>query len=335
MHEIDAPYLLMLGDVQDVSYAKTAYGLAQWAPERCKAQWRFPNCGVDLGLPDMTPEIAAEIGIKTVVIGVAPPGGGLSEEWQRQLGIAAQNGLDIASGLHTKLTSVDDLVAAAAKHGTRLIDVRVPPANLPVGSGRKRTGKRLLTVGTDCAVGKKYTALAITRGLRERNVPVDFRATGQTGILITGAGTPIDAVVSDFLSGAAEALSPDAAIDHWDVIEGQGSLYNPSFAGVTVGLLHGSQPDAIVLCHEIGRDLILDTDSYPVPDLAEAIDYYLEVGRLTNPNIRCVGVCVNSSALGGNQRDTAIREIQENLGLPCVDPLIDGVEPIVNALLDK
>ncbi|MCP4299373.1 MAG: DUF1611 domain-containing protein, partial [Gammaproteobacteria bacterium] len=308
MHQIQEPYLLMLGDVHDVTYAKTAYGLLQWAPERCKGQWRFPESEVDLGLPEMTPETAAESGIKTVVIGVATPGGGLSEEWQKQLIVAANHGLDIASGMHMKLIDVPDLVAAAAEHDTQLHDVRVPPADLPVGSGRKRTGKRLLTVGTDCAVGKKYAALAIAQGLQERNVPADFRATGQTGILITGSGVPIDAVVSDFLSGAAEILSPDAAEDHWDIVEGQGSLYNPSFAGVTVGLLHGTQPDAIVMCHEIGRKEIIGVEAYPTPGLGEAIEYYVQVGHLTSPDIRCVGVSVNSSALSGKARQAAIEE---------------------------
>jgi len=333
MHRIATPYLLMLGDVHDVTYAKTAFGLLQWAPERCKGQWRFPDCEVDLGLPDVTPESAVEAGIKTVVIGVAPPGGGLSEEWQKQLIVAAEHGLDIASGMHMKLAGVPDLVAAAAEHGTELHDVRVPPADLPVGSGRKRTGKRLLTVGTDCAVGKKYAALAITQTLQERNVPADFRATGQTGILITGSGMPIDAVVSDFLSGAAEILSPDAAEDHWDIVEGQGSLYNPSFAGVTVGLLHGTQPDAIVICHEIGRKEIIGVEGYSTPGLGEAIEYYLQVGQLTNPDIRCVGVSVNSSALDAEARQDAIEEIQNSVGLPCVDPLVDGVGPIVDLLL--
>lgn len=334
MREIRTPYLLMLGDVDDVTFAKTAYGLLHWAPDHCAGQWRFPDCDVDLGLPDMAPASAVEAGVQTVVIGVAPPGGGLSEEWQKQLTIAAENGLDIASGMHTRLTEIEGLVTAAAKHGTRLHDVRVPPPDLPIGSGRKRTGKRLLTVGTDCAVGKKYTALAITQVLSDRGIAADFRATGQTGILITGSGIPIDAVVADFLSGAAETLSPDAADDHWDIVEGQGSLYNPSFAGVTVGLLHGSQPDVIVMCHEIGRDHIIGVDNYPVPDLAEAIKHYLAVSRLTNPDIRCVGVSVNSSALDGEARQAAIHEIQARLNLPCVDPLIDGVAPIVDALLD-
>ena len=335
MHAIDAPYLLMLGDVQDDTYAKTAFGLQQWASDSCLGQWRFPGCGVDLGLPDMTPENAVDAGIRTVVIGVATPGGDLPEEWLRQLIIAAERGLDIASGMHMRLTDAVDLVGAASEHGTQLHDVRVPPPNLPVGNGARRTGKRLLTVGTDCAVGKKYTALTIQQCLRGRDVPADFRATGQTGILITGSGIPIDAVVSDFLSGAAETLSPDAPDDHWDIIEGQGSLYNPSFAGVTVGLLHGSQPDAIVLCHEIGRDQVIGVDNFPVPELNDAIGYYLEVGRLTNPDIRCVGVSVNSSALTGDERDAAIHKIRDELELPCVDPLIDGVDAIVDKLLEE
>src|SRR5262249_26969628 len=150
--------------------------------------------------------------------------------------------------------------------GARLVDVRVPPTNLPVGSGRKRTGMRLLTVGTDCAVGKKYSALAITRELQRRGLKGTFWATGATGIMIAGGGLPVDAAVCDFTAGAAEVLSPDNDADHWDVIEGQGSLFHPGYAGVTLGLLHGSQPDAIVVCHEAGRRTHAGCPHYLLPD---------------------------------------------------------------------
>ncbi len=148
-----------------------------------------------------------------------------------------------------------------------MIDVRVPPPGIPIATGRKRSGRRLLTVGTDCALGKKYTALALARAFAARGVPTDFRATGQTGIMIAGAGIPMDAVVADFEAGAAEMLSPDAPPDHWDVIEGQGSLFHPSYACVSLGLLHGSQPDVIVVCHEPGRTGIVGLDAYRLPGL--------------------------------------------------------------------
>ena len=148
---------------------------------------------------------------------------------------AVECGMDVASGLHTRLGSFAELSAAAERHGRRLVDVRVPARDFPTGSGRRRPGKRLLTVGTDCAVGKKYTALALERALRERGVDADFRATGQTGILIAGEGIAVDAVPADFISGAVEVLAPAAADNHWDVVEGQGSLFHPSFAGRVAG----------------------------------------------------------------------------------------------------
>ena len=164
------------------------------------------------------------------------------------------------------------LTAAAARRGRRLIDVRMPPPNIPIATGRKRCGKRLLTVGTDCALGKKYTALALARAFAARGHAVDFRATGQTGILIAGGGMPMDAVVADFEAGAAEMLSPDAAPEHWDVIEGQGSLFHPAYAAVSLGLLHGSQPDVIVVCHDPARERVLGYPDYPLPGIAETIE---------------------------------------------------------------
>lgn len=161
--------------------------------------------------------------------------------------------------------------------------------HLPIATGRKRRGKRLLTVGTDCALDKKYTALALTRAFKACGLKADFRATGQTGILIAGAGMPIDAV-SDFVAGAAEVLSPDAADDHWDVVEGQGSLFHPSYAGVSLGLLHGTQPDVIVLCHEAGREHVFGLPEFALPSPQEAIHLNLQLARRTNSAVCCAGV---------------------------------------------
>ena len=162
------------------------------------------------------------------------------------------------------------------------------------GTGKKRSGKRVLTVGTDCAVGKKYTALAIEKEMRSRGVDADFRATGQTGIFISGRGIAVDSVVSDFVSGAAEWLSPAAAPQHWDVIEGQGSLFHPAYAGVTLGLIHGSQPDVMVLCHDLARTGIADYDGYAIPSYEACFEAYLAAARLTNPAARFAGVSLNT-----------------------------------------
>jgi uncharacterized NAD-dependent epimerase/dehydratase family protein len=246
---------------------------------------------------------------------------------------AIEAGLDIVSGMHARLSEIASIAEASERCGRALIDIRVPPAGLPVGTGRKRSGKRLLTVGTDCALGKKYTALALARAFAERGVDADFRATGQTGIMIAGAGLPMDAVVSDFLSGAAEVLSPEAPEDHWDVVEGQGSLFHPGFAGVTLGLLHGSQPDVFVVCHDPTREEVMGLPGLPLPSLEEVIELTVALGRRTNPEIRCAGVSLNTTTLSGNEAAEAIRRTSAWLRLPAADPLRRGAE--FEALVDS
>lgn len=332
--KLDTPYLIYLGDVADEHHAKTGAGLARWRPEQCIGQMRLPDCPIDLGLPELSIQTALKAGVRTAIVGVAPMGGQIPVHWLPQLVELAAAGIHIAAGMHKRLVDIPDLVAAAAKGNARLIDVRVPPPGLPVGDGRPRTGKRLLTIGTDCAVGKKYTALALHRELQRREIKATFRATGQTGILIAGEGIPIDAVVADFISGAAEILSPDNDDDHWDVIEGQGSLLNPSYSGVSLGLLHGSQPDALVLCHDAERKQIEESGGdFPIPELDEVIDDALRMARRTRPHCICAGVSINTSKMSDFDRDDYLSELQSDLGLPCVDPIATGVSPIVNFLL--
>ena len=172
------PYLLFLGDTTEPAYAKTAFGLRDWVPELCIGEWACEGATVTTGLPRLAPSAAYAKGARGLVIGVANTGGVLGASWVPLLVEALEAGLDLVSGLHAKLREVPELKAAAARTGRRLVDLRIPPANIPVASGRKRTGKRLLTVGTDCALGKKYTALALARAFAERGVVVDFRATG-------------------------------------------------------------------------------------------------------------------------------------------------------------
>jgi uncharacterized NAD-dependent epimerase/dehydratase family protein len=324
--DVPSPYLLFLGDTADAPYAKTAFGLRDWAPEKCVGEYSLPGGAVTTGLPQLKPAEAAARGARSLVIGVANIGGTLNREWMPALLEALEAGLDIVSGMHTRLADNRELDAAAKRLGRRLIDFRSPPPGLPIASGRKRSGQRLLTVGTDCALGKKYTALVLAREFRARGVEADFRATGQTGILIAGAGIPLDAVVSDFLAGAAELLSPDADADHWDVIEGQGSLFHPSYAGVSLGLLHGSQPDVIVLCHEEGRDRILGLEGYPLPSLDEAIYLNLELARRTNPRVRCAGVSLNTAKLSAAHARAVLAERRAQLGVPVADPMRSGPE---------
>lgn len=334
--QLQAPYLLFMGDVGDDGHAKTGHGIAFWRPELCAGQMRLPGCGVDMGLPELDVEGAVAAGVGTAIIGIASSGGVLLDGWLPALAALARAGIDIASGTHSKVNDAVELVAAAKAGGARLIDVRLPPDGLPVGLGNKRRGKRVLTVGTDCAVGKKYSALALHRELESRGVDADFRATGQTGIMIAGEGIPIDAVVADFIAGAAEVLSPDNAADHWDVIEGQGSLLHPSYAGVSLGLLHGSQPDAIVLCHDASRDELLGLEGFfPIPPIHEVIDTALQAGRITNPDVICAGISVNTSHLSDAERRDYLIGLGEQSRLPCVDPVATGMAAVADFLQEK
>jgi uncharacterized NAD-dependent epimerase/dehydratase family protein len=324
--EIPQPYLVFLGDLTVAPFAKTAFGLRDWARERCVGEYALAAATVSTGLPRLTPAEARAQGARSMVIGAATVGGEITAAWIPALEQALEAGLDLVSGMHTRLESVPRLAEAAARLGRRLINVRQPPTGLPTGTGRKRSGRRLLTVGTDCALGKKYTALSLTREFKKRNVDADFRATGQTGILIAGRGIAIDSVVADFVAGAAEILSPDASAQHWDVVEGQGSLFHPAYAGVSLGLLHGTQPDVIVMCHEEGRDRVLGLPNYAIPTISEAIELTLVLARRTNPGVRCAGVSLNTAGLDEAQARAILQKHQRELGLPVADPLRAGAE---------
>jgi uncharacterized NAD-dependent epimerase/dehydratase family protein len=320
------PYLLFLGDTVEPGYAKTAFGLRDWARDKCVGEFALPSATVSTGLPKLTPWEAHARGARALVIGVANSGGFIADSWLPALVEALDAGLDIVSGMHARLRDLPTLTAAADRLGRRLIDIRVPPPNMPVATGLKRSGKRLLTVGTDCALGKKYTALSIARGFGKRGIDVDFRATGQTGIMIAGGGIPMDSVVADFAAGAAEILSPAAPADHWDVIEGQGSLLHPAYAGVSLALLHGSQPDVIVVCHEPTRTRLLGDEEFPVPSVEQIVELTLALGSRTNPAIRVGGVSFNTAALGADQAQEIMAAEGARLGLPVADPMRGGVE---------
>jgi uncharacterized NAD-dependent epimerase/dehydratase family protein len=334
--EIPQPYLVFLGDLTVAPFAKTAFGLRDWARERCVGEYALAAATVSAGLPRLTPAEARAQGARSMVIGAATIGGEITAAWIPALEQALEAGLDLVSGMHTRLESVPRLNETAVRLGRRLINVRQPPSGLPTGTGRKRGGRRLLTVGTDCALGKKYTAPSLTREFKKRNVDADFRATGQTGILIAGRGIAIDAVVADFVAGAAEILSPDASAQHWDVVEGQGSLFHPAYAGVSLGLLHGTQPDVIVMCHEEGRDRVLGLPNYATPTISEAIELTLALARRTNPGVRCAGVSLNTARLDDAQARAILQKYQRELGLPVADPLRVGAEldRLVDACLE-
>jgi uncharacterized NAD-dependent epimerase/dehydratase family protein len=326
------PYLLFLGDVGDQLAAKTAHGILEWRSEWCLGQLRLPGCKADLGLPELGPAEAAAKGARTMIVAVANSGGVLAEHWAPAIVAALEAGLDVASGLHQRLADFPAIAAAAASHGRTLTDVRHPKERFRTGTGLKRPGKRVLTVGTDCSCGKKYTALALEREMRARGWRADFRATGQTGIMIAGEGVAVDAVVADFISGAVEWLAPASEPDHWDVIEGQGSLFHPAFAGVSLGLLHGAQPDALVLCHEPTRRHMRGLPHQKLPAIADCIELNLRCAALTNREVRLIGLSINTASLAPGERHACLARISAEHGLPAVDPLLTGVAPLVDRL---
>lgn len=332
LHAIRKPYLLVVGDMEDRDHAKTALGLRDWCPQDCIGQLRLTDAAIDLGLPDMTPRQARESGAGTAVLGITPAGGALPRNWLSILLAALEAGLDIASGLHMRLADIPEVAARARALGRSLHDVRHNSVEFQVGSGLRRPGKRMLMVGTDCAVGKKYSALSIAQALKARGRDVTFRATGQTGVLIAGRGVVIDTVPVDFASGAAEALSPANDPGHWDIIEGQGSLFHPSFAAVTLGLVHGSQPDLMVLCHDPARPHIADHPDYPIPTLPAAVAAYTQAARLTNTAARVGGIALNTAAFAAEEARDLMTQARRETGLPAVDPMRGGLETFLDAL---
>lgn len=330
---IPGPFLLYLGNRTDPADVKTSRGLAEFRREDCIGEFRHDDCPLTLGLPPMGMAEAAAIGARTLVLGIASAGGRLGPELVEDAAAALEAGINVAAGMHERLRHEPRLVAMAADRGLHLFDVRDPPADLTVGKGYPRAGRRLLTVGTDCSVGKMYATLALTRELSARGVAADFRATGQTGILIAGGGIAVDAVVADFMSGAIERLAPARHDEGWDLIEGQGSLFHPSFAGVSLGLLHGAQPEALVLCDEPGRPHMRGIPGRAMPGLAVTLERNIEAARLTNAKVRAVGVCLNTSGLDRNDALGLCARTEDQLGLPCTDPIAFGVEAIIDRLL--
>ncbi|MBL8806973.1 MAG: DUF1611 domain-containing protein [Rhodospirillales bacterium] len=330
--QIKAPYLLFLGAAADALAAKTSIGVAQWRPEKCVGQLRLPGCKADAGFPDMDVATARKAGAKTMIVGVVNRGGVISKAWSDVLIAALAAGMDLASGLHNRLSDVPEIAAAARKYGRTLFDVRHPDREFPIATGARRSGKRVLTVGTDCSIGKMYTSLALEKEMQAQGLKATFRATGQTGILIAGSGWSIDAIVSDFVAGAVETLAPANSPDHWDVVEGQGSLFHASYAGVTLALIHGAQPDALVMCHEPGRAHMRGLPHYRLPKIEDCIAANVAHARLTNPKAKCIGVSLNTSKMTAKAADRTIRSLADRLGLPVCDPSRGGVAPLVRKL---
>lgn len=332
---IAKPYVIFLGDAPDFLSAKVGDGIAKWRADDVVGQICLPDCKADLGLRTVTIEEAKALGAKNLVIGVANRGGIISQSWIEVLLQALECGLDIASGLHNRLCDIAILADRAEACGVRLLDVRVPQETYPIGGALAEGGRRVLTVGTDCSVGKMFTSLAIERCMRARGISVDFRATGQTGILITGSGVPLDAVVADFMSGAVETLSPKAADEHWDIIEGQGSLWHPSFSGVSLGLLHGARADSLILCHEPMRKHMRGLPHYAIADIGATIEANELLGRRTHASCKVVGIAVNSVAMSESEAYNYCSDLEAQYNLPTTDAYRFGADKLVDALLAR
>ncbi|KGJ90960.1 N-acetyltransferase DgcN [Colwellia psychrerythraea] len=330
--QFNPPFLLYLGDANKPLAIKTSRGIADWRPELCLGECAHADNILTLGLEKLTPKEAKSLGAKTFVVGLANSGGIIDASWVDDIVDALAQGLDIACGLHQKLSDIPSIAQAAKLHGGQLIDLRHQIPEVPIGNGQKRSGKRILTVGTDCSVGKMYTSLAIEREMQKQDFDAHFKATGQSGLLLASNGICIDAVVADFIAGAVELISPAADENHWDIIEGQGSLFNPSYAGVSAGLLHGAQADYLVMCHEAGRVDIKDVPNYKIPDLKNCIEQNLMMARLTNPKVQLAGISLNCRVVGEEQGRTQMKLLEQEFGVPCFDPMITGCANLVSHL---
>ena len=329
---IQTPYLLFLGDAPDQLAAKVAQGIKDWRPDNAIGQFRMEGYNADMGLTDMSLADARAAGAKTLVIGVANRGGVISQAWKKVLVAALEEGFDLASGLHNLLRDEPDLVAVAQACGRQLHDVRVPSVQYPIANGVKRSGKRCLAVGTACSVGQMYPALCMDRDMKARGLKSSFRATGQTGILITGDGVPLDAVIADFMAGSIEWLTPDNDPDHWDMIEGQGSLFHVSYSGVTLALVHGGQPDALVVCHEPTRAHMRGLPGYTLPSLEDVRDVALRLAQVANPACQVIGFSINTQHMPEAEARAYLADVEARLGLPATDPFRFGADKLVDAL---
>lgn len=331
--QIKTPYLLFIGDVKDTLAIKMAKSVADWRPDLAVGEFSLDGCETTTNRPKMDINIAKAQGAQSFLLGFANSGGFLDKKYIPYLLQAIEAGMDIVSGLHQKLEDFPEVKAHAERYQVNLINVRHPTQSFKTGTGVKRQGKRLLTVGTDCSVGKMYSSMTIHNALQEAKIKSTFRATGQSGIVVAGDGVAVDCVVSDFIAGAVEQLSPENEKDHWDIIEGQGSLYHPAFAGVSLGLLHGSQADALVLCHAEKREHMRGIPSRSLPSIEATMELNLHAARLTNPKAKFVGICVNTSMLDEKKASQICNQYQQQFDLPCVDPVRHGVSPLLDQLL--
>jgi D-glutamate N-acetyltransferase len=335
-------YLVLAeGKALDPHYGKTARGAILYGPHPVTAVVDSENAGADLeGVPivgSVEEGLTLEPQPNTALVGVAVAGGRLPSEWRSLLVSVLEAGLDLESGMHEFLSEDPELAEIARSHGAEIRDLRKPPVDLSVSTGEnlRHEATVVLTVGSDCAIGKKSVAIELDREARARGVRSVFVPTGQTGIAIAGWGIAVDAVVADFLAGAAERLVLEGA-KRGDVlfVEGQGSIVHPQFSGVALGLYHGSAPHLLVLCHMARETEIDGCPGHPIPPLAELVELHERMSLPARP-AQVAALALNTHRLAEHEARRAIAEAEEETGLPADDPVRFGPVRLLEALLER
>jgi len=329
--------VLAEGRSGDPHFGKTARGVIRYAPQDvvCVLDSQS-DAGEHEGFPLVrTVDDAMRYAPTTALVGVATQGGRFPPEWRALLEECIHAGLDIENGLHEFLTDDDELTSLARKRGVELRDLRkAPPGlNVPTGENLTHGATSILMVGSDCAIGKMTVALELDREAKARGVRSEFIPTGQTGIAIAGWGISVDAVVADFIAGAAEQLVLEGVRRGGEVlfVEGQGSLLHPAYSGVTLGLIHGSAPHSYVLCHKADETVVDGDDRYPIPPLPELVELHEKISLLSRP-AKVLAIALNTRDLDEEPARRAIAEAEAETGLPADDPVRFGAEKLVDAL---
>lgn len=319
--------------------AKTAAGLLRYCPEECVAvldpdnagrrSQEFLEAGGDTPIIGRLEEAP---GARTLVMGIAPPGGRIPDAWRAVLLEAIDRGMDILSGLHDFISDDPELAAASKRKGTRITDVRKNNfRQIARRNGLNPNCLRVHTVGHDCSVGKMVVSLEVTRGLKARGVDAQFVATGQTGIMVAGSGLPLDCIVADFVAGGAEQLVLENQHHEVLLIEGQGSLVHPSYSGVTLSLLHGCLPHALIMVFEAGRTTVGGLEHVAIPRLARMRELFETMASVNQP-CETLGVAMNGRRVSPAEADEIARHFEDELQLPVVDVLRQGPERLVAAV---
>jgi uncharacterized NAD-dependent epimerase/dehydratase family protein len=331
--------ILAEGHSADPHYGKTARGVLRYRPDQVVAILDSERAGeMQDGMPIVgSVNDALAFNPTTALVGVATQGGRFPPAWRELLKSAISKGLDVENGLHEFISDDTELVELAARHHVELRDLRKPPAglNVPTGENLTHRAKVVLTVGSDCAIGKMTVALELDAEARRRGIASEFVPTGQTGIAIAGWGISVDAVVADFIAGAAEQLVLEGVSRGGELlwVEGQGSLLHPAYSGVTLGLVHGSAPHAFVLCHLVGQAFVDDDERFPMPSLAELVELHERCALLARP-AKVAAIALNTRDLDETAARTAILAAEAETGLLADDPVRFGAGRITNIALE-